>query len=97
MTFVMKIELIELVLMQKLKYKRVAVKIGSNVLASADGSLNRESDCSYCRSGGNLETCRTEVILISSGAVAAGRATLLSDKKMDTVSARQLWSSPLVK
>lgn len=79
--------------MQELKYKRVAVKIGSNVLASADGSLNRNRIAHIVEQVVTLKRAGLEVILISSGAVAAGRATLLSDKKMDTVSARQLWSA----
>lgn len=79
--------------MQNTKYKRVAVKIGSNVLAQPDGSLHKERIGHLVDQVAMLKKAGVEVIVISSGAVAAGRASYTNEKKMDTVSARQLWSA----
>lgn len=79
--------------MQSRKYKRIAVKIGSNVLAGANGDLNMLRIAHIVDQISKLKKQGTEVILISSGAVAAGRAKLPDETKMDTVSARQLWSA----
>ena len=72
--------------------KRVAVKIGSNVLALSGGGVDS------CRIRHLVEQVATlhrkgyEVIMISSGAIAAGRS-LITDDKLDVVSARQLFSA----
>jgi len=79
--------------MHEALYKRIAVKIGSNVLACSDGSLNRERISHLVDQVADLKSRGIEVVLISSGAVAAGRAVFSTEKRMDTVSARQLWSS----
>lgn len=78
---------------KKLKYKRIAVKIGSNVLAGTVDALNCERIDHIVDMIETLNKVGVEVIVISSGAVAAGRATFPTDKKLDTVSARQLWSA----
>jgi glutamate 5-kinase len=79
--------------MNSLKYKRVAVKIGSNVLASRSGDLNNERIAHLVGQVVALKKLGVEVILISSGAVASGKAVYDPVKKIDTVSARQLWSA----
>jgi len=75
------------------QYKRIAIKIGSNVLAGIDGHLNLDQIKHLVEQINTLMKMGIEVILISSGAVAAGRSLLSTDVKMDTVSARQLWSA----
>jgi len=57
--------------MQSRKYKRIAVKIGSNVLAGANGDLNMLRIAHIVDQISKLKKQGTEVILISSGAVAA--------------------------
>lgn len=71
--------------------KRIAIKIGSNVLARRDGTLDItrmsalvDQVVSLCRAG-------MEVVMISSGAVAAGRSEMRGVDRLDTVSARQLF------
>lgn len=78
--------------MQKRLYKRVAVKIGSNVLAGTNG-LNKERIAHLVSQIVSMKKDGMEVILISSGAVAAGRAIFPAERKIDTISARQLWSA----
>lgn len=73
--------------------KRIAIKIGSNVLTQKNGKLdlNRLSalvDQLVC-----LNQAGLEVILISSGAVASGRSEITPKTKLDPVEARQLFSA----
>lgn len=74
-------------------YKRIAIKIGSNVLASGDGNLDLGRIEHLTNQITSLMKIGIEVILVSSGAVAAGRSVISNEAKMDTVSARQLWSA----
>lgn len=79
--------------MCQIKYKRVVIKIGSNVLTASDGSLDVERMSKIACQVADLREKGIEVILISSGAVASGRALFPVENKIDTVSARQLWSA----
>jgi glutamate 5-kinase len=79
--------------MQSRKYKRVAVKIGSNVLAGENGKLDLNRISHIVDQISELKNQGVDVILISSGAVASGRAAFPVENKIDTVSARQLWSA----
>ena len=63
--------------------RRLVVKVGSNVLALAEGGLNDVRIASLCQSVAHAKARGTEVILVSSGAVAAGRG-LLGLKKRPT-------------
>lgn len=74
-------------------YKRIAIKIGSNVLAGQNGNLDLARIEHLTTQITSLMKMGIEVILISSGAVAAGRSLISTDAKLDTVSARQLWSA----
>lgn len=73
--------------------KRIAIKIGSNVLTRKDGSLDITRMSSLVDQVAELHKQEKEVILISSGAVASGRSEINVGKKLDAVSARQLYSS----
>lgn len=55
---------------------RVVIKIGSNVLARSEGGLNAERIASICSSVAAVKKRGVEVIIVSSGAVAAGRGIL---------------------
>ncbi|MDD2799684.1 MAG: glutamate 5-kinase [Bacteroidales bacterium] len=77
----------------KYQYKRIAVKIGSNVLTRKDGTLDVTRMSALVDQVAELHSKGVEVILISSGAVAAGRSEMKSDKKLDAVSGRQLFSA----
>ncbi len=74
-------------------YKKVVIKIGSNVLSLADGLPDLERIKHVTDQIAALKKEKIEVILISSGAVAAGRSIISLTEKVDTVAARQLWAS----
>lgn len=76
-----------------LKYKRIAVKIGSNVLTRADGKLDITRMSALVDQIALLHSKGVELVLISSGAVASGRSILGINKKMDVVDQRQLFSA----
>lgn len=75
------------------KFKRITVKIGSNVLTQKDGTLDVKRMSELVDQFANLHKAGIEIIIVSSGAVAAGRSELNIGKKLDSVSARQLFSS----
>ena len=73
--------------------KRIAVKIGSNVLTRKDGTLDITRMSALVDQVAELHHAGTEIVLISSGAVASGRSEVKVGKKLDSVSARQLYSA----
>ncbi len=73
--------------------KRIAVKIGSNVLTRPDGTLDITRMSALTDQIADLHKAGLEVIVVSSGAVASGRSELHIDRKLDSVSARQLFSA----
>jgi len=75
------------------KYKRIAVKIGSNVLTRPDGKLDITRMSALVDQIAFLHQKGVEIVLISSGAVASGRSILGIHKKMDVVDQRQLFSA----
>ena len=77
----------------KFRYKKITVKIGSNVLAKPDGTLNVPHIAHLVDQITFLHKNGVEVVLVSSGAVASGRAILEPAKKTDAVSQRQLWAA----
>lgn len=79
--------------LKKFRYKKITVKVGSNVLTKADGNLNEENISHLVDQIAVLHKASVEVVLVSSGAVAAGRGLVSPQKKLDTVSSRQLWSA----
>lgn len=76
-----------------LRYKKITIKIGSNVLAKEDGTLNVSRIAHLVDQIAFLHKNGVEVVLVSSGAVAAGRAVMQTAQKTDAVSQRQLWSA----
>lgn len=77
------------------RYRRITVKIGSNVLTRADGTLDVTRVSSLVDQVSTLHRAGVEVIMISSGAVACGRSELrgLDTRRLDNVEARQLFSA----
>ncbi len=73
--------------------KRIAVKIGSNVLTRANGTLNITRISSLVDQVSELHKQGFQIVLISSGAVASGRSELKIDRKLDSVDQRQLYSA----
>ncbi len=81
--------------MSKRVYKRVVVKIGSNVLTTAEGTLDMERIAALTDQVATLYRAGVEVIMVSSGAVASGRSQITpkGGKRLDAVAARQLFSA----
>ncbi|MFI3281148.1 MAG: glutamate 5-kinase [Rikenellaceae bacterium] len=78
----------------KKTYKSVVVKIGSNVLTHANGTLNTTRLSSLVDQIVELQSAGIKVIVVSSGAVAAGRREIaLGSRRLDSVSERQLFSA----
>lgn len=75
------------------QFKRLVVKVGSNVLTDKNGQLDVDIISSIVDQVAALHNKGVEVLLISSGAVAAGRALVHTSKKMDPVDQRQLFSA----
>ena len=75
------------------RYKKITVKVGSNVLAKVDGTLNVARIAHLVDQIAFLHKNGVEVVLVSSGAVAAGRAVLEPTRKTDAVSQRQMWAA----
>lgn len=73
--------------------KRIAIKIGSNVLTRANGTLNITRISSLVDQVAELHNQGIQVILISSGAVASGRSVHKINRKLDSVDQRQLFSA----
>lgn len=76
-----------------LRYRKITVKAGSNLLAREDGTLHVARIAHLVEQIAVLRQQGVEVVLVSSGAVAAGKAILTPSRKTDAVSARQLWAA----
>ena len=77
----------------KPNFNRIVIKVGSNVITQADGSLNDGRILRLVEDVAILYKQGIEVILISSGAVAAGRNEVLPSKKTNIVAAKQIWAA----
>ena len=60
--------------MEKNRFKRIVVKVGSNVLTRKDGTLDVTRMSALVDQVAELRQMGIEVILVSSGAVASGRS-----------------------
>jgi glutamate 5-kinase len=74
-------------------FGRITIKIGSNVITQSDGSLNEGRILRIVEDVAILFKQGIEVILITSGAVAAGRNVVTPSRKTDIVAARQIWAA----
>ena len=75
------------------KKRRIVVKVGSNVLTRADGSLDHTHMSSLVDQMVALKKNGCEIILVTSGAVACGRSLIPENRKLDEVQQRQLYSA----
>lgn len=69
---------------------RVVIKIGSNVIARPDGSVDTALLQHLCQQVVTLHQQGWEPLIVSSGAVASGRSRIKLPKKVDPVTQRQL-------
>lgn len=77
----------------KQEFTRIAVKVGSNVLARRDGTLDVTRMSALVDQIAELHKSGVEIIMVSSGAVASGRSEIHPQKKLDSVDQRQLFSA----
>ncbi len=73
--------------------KRIAIKIGSNVLTRRDGTLDITRMSALVDQMAELHKRGIQVVLVSSGAVASGRSEITPSHTLDEVSSRQLYSA----
>jgi len=73
--------------------KTIAIKVGSNVITDKNGLPNKDVIHAISRQIAELHQRKYKVILISSGAVAAGRSIHSLSGKNNTVVQRQVLSS----
>lgn len=73
--------------------KRIVIKVGSNVLAKNNDGLDLKSIEQLTRQISILNKQGIEIILVSSGAVAAGRSLITPPVKTDVISKRQLFAA----
>ena len=72
---------------------RIVVKVGSAVLTRPDGELDTTRVSAIVDQIASLRRDGFEVVLVTSGAVACGRAVISEDRKLDDVQQRQLFSA----
>jgi glutamate 5-kinase len=77
----------------KLRFERIAIKVGTNVITRSDGSLNDGRILRLVEDVAILYKQGIEVMLISSGAVAAGRGEVTPSKKTNVIAAKQIWAA----
>ena len=75
--------------MSSTDYQTVVVKVGSNVVTTEDGLPDLEIIKNITTEIAQLKKKGKQVVLVSSGAVAAGRSQIKVPEKLDPVSARQ--------
>lgn len=73
--------------------KRIVVKVGSNVLSRADGTLDTTRVSSIVDQIVEARRSGYDVLLVTSGAVACGRSIIHQDNRLDDVQQRQLYSA----
>jgi glutamate 5-kinase len=74
-------------------YKRIVIKIGSNVLTQGNGLPDQSRIAKLVEQIVSIKNQGIEVILVSSGAVAAGRSLIAVSDKYDAIATRQLLAS----
>ncbi|HQG37001.1 MAG TPA: glutamate 5-kinase [Bacteroidales bacterium] len=75
---------------RKSEFSRITVKIGSNVVTQDDGTLNNWRISRIVEDVAILFRNGIEVIIVTSGAVAAGRGELIPSKKTNEIAAKQV-------
>ncbi|MES2733327.1 MAG: glutamate 5-kinase [Bacteroidota bacterium] len=79
--------------MRASEYKKLVIKVGSNVVAGANGLADRAVMQRLVAQIAEAKKRGVEVILVSSGAVASGRNLVKISDKLDPVARRQLLAS----
>lgn len=89
----MQLLILNFLILKVFEFKKIAVKIGSQVITRKDGTLDVTRMSAIVDQVAELHKNGLDIILISSGAVASGRSEIKPQKKLDAVSQRQLFSA----
>ncbi|MDX2069996.1 MAG: glutamate 5-kinase [Haliscomenobacter sp.] len=73
--------------------KRIAIKIGTNVLSLTNGKLDMDSIARLVAQVAYLKQVGKEIIIVTSGAVGAGKGVLSLPQNLDKVTQRQVLSA----
>lgn len=71
----------------------IVVKVGTNVLTRADGRIDQTTISQLCDQIAFLKSNNVAVILISSGAVGAGKTVVQLNKDLNKIVSRQVYAS----
>ncbi|MBR1576649.1 MAG: glutamate 5-kinase [Bacteroidales bacterium] len=82
-----------LTVIRRPRRQRIVIKVGSNVLTRADGSLDTTRVSAIVDQIAALRQDGFEPVLVTSGAVACGRSLIREDGKLSDVQQRQLYSA----
>ena len=74
-------------------YKRIIIKIGSNVLTDSNGLPDTNTLQSIVEQVSKIKESGVQIILVSSGAVAAGRSMFQIKNKAGAIAQKQLYSA----
>ena len=74
-------------------YKKVVVKLGTNVLTRTNGALDITSISHIVDQIVQLKQQGIAIILVSSGAVGAGRSAIQLSKNLNKIVQRQVYSA----
>lgn len=78
---------------QMSQHQRIIVKVGTNVLTRPDGSLDMTNISHLTDQIAALRKAGKEIVLVSSGAVGAGRSIFLATQNLNKVVQRQVCSA----
>lgn len=73
--------------------KKILIKVGSNVLTLPTGAPNKERIKDIASQIAKIKKEGAQVILVSSGAVAAGRSIVTLPENLDIISKKQVYAS----
>ncbi len=76
-----------------LNYKKIVVKVGTNVLTRSDGFLDITAISHLVDQMAQLKQKGVSIILVSSGAVGAGKSAIKLSKGVNKIVQRQVYSS----
>lgn len=76
-----------------MQYKKVVIKVGTNVISQDNGLLDLEIIANLTEQISILKKQHIEIILVSSGAMGAGRSMINLDSNINTVVKRQILAS----
>jgi glutamate 5-kinase len=76
-----------------MKTKKIVIKIGTNVISKEDGRLDLSIIANIQKQVAALKKDGTQIIMVSSGAVGAGRSLVNGHDQLDTISRRQILAS----